>query len=181
MALDILKFLSEADPDHPSIEADSWYEAVATALEEQYPEVLKPIQAQIQRMSDTLWESEDLFKYDWSAFEDLIGILYRKQGYAVEVTQDVADMGVDVWARKEDERVAIQVKHFQEGNTVGRETLQKIGSTLAKGDADQAVVVTSSAFADTAEQYARDFPDLKLIDHDELIRRLSEAGIPPPA
>jgi HJR/Mrr/RecB family endonuclease len=114
-------------------------------------------------------------------FEYLVGTLYDDMGYEAAVTQKSSDAGVDVWAQRNGERVAIQVKQNSEGNTVGRPVLQKISSTIAKGDADQAVVVTSSTFADTAETYARDFgTNMELIDGDKLVRMLSESNVPPP-
>jgi len=74
-----------------------------------------------------------------------------------------------------------QAKQNRTGQPVGREPLQKLVSTLAKGDADEAVVVTSSDFADTATRYAHDFgPELTLVNADELLKRLNESTLPPP-
>lgn len=166
--------------DHPSIDQGFWIENINIALKQQYQPAIEPIAEQIERLQGGLWETSDLYEVDWREFENLIGDLYRDDGFDVDVTQSSADLGVDVWARDGEENMAIQIKHFQTDQTVGREVLQKLVSTLAKGDADKAIVVTSSEFADTAQRYAADFgEDLELINGDELVQRLSESSIPP--
>lgn len=177
---DALSVLETTDYDHPAIDQANWQESIREALKNRYLKILHPIDEQLSRIECGLWEPQDLSAYDWREFEHLIGDLYRDNGHEVTVSQSGPDMGVDVWAKNNDTRMAIQVKHFQEGDTVGREPLQKLVSTLAKGDADQAVVVTSSNFAETAKRYAADFgTGLSLIDRDELLRQLSESTIPP--
>lgn len=180
-SIEIMEFLSDVNHSHPSVEVSAWYDTIEMALDEQYPEALHPIKEKIRRMDSGLWEKSHLYQYNWDEFETLVATLYEDAGYETEVTQSVLDQGVDVWAENNDERVAIQVKHFKNESTVGRETLQKLVSTLAKGDADQAVVITSSTFARTAIQYGDDFgPDLELVDEEMLLKRLSESNVPPP-
>jgi HJR/Mrr/RecB family endonuclease len=177
----ILSYLETVDSSHPSIDEESWEDSMETALEEQYTDILTPIISQIDRLEDSLWEKHHLHQMTWEEFEELIGSLYDSLSYTTTVTQDTADLGVDVWAENDEERVAIQVKQFSEGNTVGRETLQKLASTIAKGDADRAIVITSSSFARTAKQYSNDFgKNMELVDGDDLIQMLSQSEIPPP-
>lgn len=177
----ILSYLETVDSSHPSIDVDSWEYSMETALEEQYPDILTPIISQIDRLQDSLWKKHHLYQMSWEEFEGLIGSLYDSLGYTTTVTQGTADMGVDVWVKNDEERVAIQVKQFSPGNVVGREPLQKTVSTIAKGDADETVVVTSSQFARTAEEYANAFGSgLELISGDDLIEMLTESDIPPP-
>ncbi|WP_138004683.1 restriction endonuclease [Halalkalirubrum salinum] len=65
--------------------------------------------------------------------------------------------------------------------SLGSTPLQKLASTLAMGTADQIVVVTSSSFAKTAKDYARDFgSEILLVDGSDLIHRLTDAEVPPP-
>lgn len=177
----ILEFLDDVTESHPSIDAEGWRDAIHTALSDEYPDILKPITSQIERLGKGMWKEEQLHNMSWQEFEQLIGSLYSSQGYSVTVTQDTADKGVDVWMEKDGERTAVQVKQFSEANKVGRQTLQKLVSTIAKGDADKSLVVTSGEFTRTAVQYAEDFgPGLKLIDGEELIQLLSESDVPPP-
>ena len=176
----ISMFMNDVDLSHPSIDAEHWEESIEMALEEQYVNILSPIVDQVEKMESGMWELDDLHQISWQEFESLIGTLYESFGYETEVTSDTADMGIDVWARNSDERVAIQAKRYQEGNTVGRETLQKLASTLAKGDADRVVVVTTSEFARTAEEYSDSFgSEIELIDGEELRDQLNNSDIPP--
>ncbi len=180
-SVQVLEYLQTVDPTHPAIEAEQWQRTIRTALEERFPDSVIPVQKQVQRLKSSRWTRTQLNDLDWAEFEVIIAALFDARGYETEVTAGTKDLGVDVWAEAGDERIAIQAKHFTDGNTVGRETLQKLSSTLAKGDADRAIVVTSSSFASTAEQYAADFPQgLELMDGDDLLRALSESGVPPP-
>ena len=173
-------FMDNVDLSHPSIDAEHWEESLEMALEEQYVNVLSPIADQVEKMESGMWELDDLYQISWQEFETLIGTLYESFGYETEVTSDTADMGIDVWATNADERVAVQAKRYQEGNRVGRETLQKLASTLAKGDADRVIVVTTSEFARTAKEYSDSFgSEIELIDGEELRDQLNNSDIPP--
>ncbi|WP_459879759.1 restriction endonuclease [Halorubrum gandharaense] len=176
----IVTYLKTAPEDHPSIDSKQWREAISISLEEEYQEILTPIVKQIERLGNEPWQREHLYEITWEEFESLIGELYGGLGFNTEVTKETADLGVDVWAERDGDRTAIQVKQYSETNTVGRETLQKLLSTIARGEANRAVVVTSGDFAYTAKQYAADTPDMELIDGDELLEMLSESEIPPP-
>jgi hypothetical protein len=178
---DILSFLSDVDTTHSSVDADEWMNQIELALEEEYPNVLHPIHKQVENMDGSLWEHSYFSSYSWQEFEDLIGGMYNSMGYRTEVTSDTADMGVDVWAYDDGDDIAIQAKKYQEDNRVGRETLQKLASTLAKGDANHAVVITTSSFTRTAEDYAEEFgSDIEIIDGNELIDMLNRSPLPPP-
>ena len=176
----ILKYLSMVNESHPSVDGERWREAVRTALKNQSPDILTPILSQIERLKSGLWEQEQFYNLSWEEFEELVGALYEDRGYDVEVTQGVADLGVDVWAERNGERIAIQVKQYADGNTVGRETLQKLASTISKGDADRVIIITSGEFARTAEVYASDFGSkMELINGEKLVQMLSESEVPP--
>jgi len=177
----IVEFLNRVDPDHPSVSASDWRKALTTAVKRTSPNVLRPIDNQIQTMQGGMWEHSDLFEYNWQEFESLVGSLYADKGYNIEVTTDTNDGGVDVWARSETDTVAIQVKQNSTGNTVGRRVLQQLASTIAMGSADRVVIVTSAEFATTAVEYATAFgPEMELINGEELVRRLSMSDLPPP-
>lgn len=177
----IATFLGKVDNEHPSVEAAEWQDALETSVDNLFPNVLRPIDSQIEAMKDGMWERSDLYTYDWEEFESLVGSLYADEGYDTEVTQDTNDEGVDVWARSPTETVAIQVKQNSQGNSVGRRVLQQLASAIAKGSADRVVVVTSAEFTNTAIDYAAEFgTNMNLIDGDELVRRLSVSDLPPP-
>lgn len=176
----IAAFLDRVDHDHPSVEATEWQDALVTAVNDTFPNVLRPIDRRIEAMGEKMWERSDLLVYDWKEFESLVGSLYADEGYDVEVTIATNDGGVDVWARSPTETVAIQVKQNSQGNTVGRRVLQQLASTIAKGSADRVVVVTSADFTDTATEYATEFgPEMELVNGNDLVRQLSASDLPP--
>jgi len=177
----ILEFMCEVDMTHPSVDSNHWNKSIELALEEQYLNVLLPIKKQIEEMNNGLWELDDLYNSSWQEFEELIASLYKSFGYATEVTSATSDMGVDVWARNSEERVAIQAKQYQQGNNVGRGTIQKLVSTLAKGDADRVIVVTTAEFAYTAKEYSDEFgSEVELTDGKNLLDKLNRSNIYPP-
>jgi hypothetical protein len=97
------------------------------------------------------------------------------------VTQGSGDRGVDVYARKSGETVAIQAKHNSKSNRVGRPPVQKLGGILATNDADRAIVVTSASFTGTAKEEADNFGDgMELIPRSELLQMLNESELIPP-
>jgi restriction endonuclease Mrr len=178
---EIVEFIEDNNVTNLTISEADMRESVHHALESNSNEPLKDRIKTIEDIGDSLWKGRHLSEYGWEEFEHLVGDLFKSEGYSTSVTQKSADMGVDVWANKDGDRTAIQVKKFSKQNTVGREPLQKVASAIAKGDADKVVVVTSSSFADTAEQYADDFgSNMQLVDRAELLRRLNKSNVVPP-
>ncbi len=178
---EILRYIETAGQSHPAIHPTEWRKTVDMAIEEMTSDSLKPLISEVEQLKEGIWEREHLYQMSWQEFEHLIGSLYDSLGYRTEVTQGTSDMGVDVWAERDGVRQAIQVKQFGRGNPVGREPLQKTVSAIAKGDAHEAVVITSSRFTRTAIEYAADFgPGLELISGEKLIEKLSLSDVPPP-
>lgn len=178
---DVLDFLEDSDTEHSSVQPDQWKNDIRTGLEDVSPEIIRPLVDLVDRMDEALWERRHLHEFSWEEFERLVADVFESEGYETRVTQSSSDKGIDIWARSENERIAIQVKQYSGSNTVGRPTLQKIASTIATGDADRAIVATSNEFANTAKNYADDFgPKMQLIDGTELIEILSESEINPP-
>jgi HJR/Mrr/RecB family endonuclease len=100
---------------------------------------------------------KDINKRDWEKMEHLVGKLFESKGYAVTVTQPTGDFGVDVWAKKPDDKIAIQVKHQE--SDVGYDTIAKtVGATLAKTN-HILIVSTKSGFTKQAMAYQMDHSD----------------------
>lgn len=93
-------------------------------------------------------------RFDWRDMEEIVGKLFEKKGYRVEVTQSSVDFGVDVWARKLDEEIAIQVKHYEKD--VGFDALTKTVA-VTFGKANKAIVIsTKSGFSKQSYEYQND-------------------------
>lgn len=96
----------------------------------------------------------NFLRFEWRDMEEIVGKLFEKKGYRVEVTQASGDFGVDVWARKLDEEIAIQVKHYEKD--VGFDALTKTVA-VTFGKASKAIVIsTKSGFSKQSYEYQND-------------------------
>jgi len=92
--------------------------------------------------------------------EKLVGKLFQKKGYHIEVTKKAGDFGIDVWAYNLNEKIGIQVKHFEAD--VGFDALSKtVGVTVGKVN-KVIVISTKSAFTKQCYEYQ--------IDHQHFVK-----------
>lgn len=113
----------------------------------------------------------------WQEFEDLLGELFRREGYRVDKTADSRDGGVDHVLRRNGEVAFVQAKRWNQRQVSLSVVQRTYGVTKAAG-AQRALVVTCGEFTLDAISFAHDLPDeLELIDADELLRRLRAQGL----
>jgi restriction system protein len=94
----------------------------------------------------------------WQKFELLIGELYRRQGYEVEVcAADGSDGGVDITLRRGGQTTLVQCKHWKVYR-VGVAAVRELFGVLTAEKADQAVLVTSGRFTPDAVAFAAGKP-----------------------
>ena len=86
-------------------------------------------------------------------FERLVAKLFERKGYKTTVTQERSDFGVDVLAEAGNDKIAIQVKHWQ-ASVGGPDVHKTVGSMMTFG-ANRAMVVTSSDFTNQAYEIQR--------------------------
>lgn len=88
-------------------------------------------------------------------FELRVASMYQKKGYKTEVTPHSGDYGVDVFAWKGDERIAIQAKMYG-GSTrkVNRATIMQLYGAAAYFECTKAVVVTDGIVLSDAMEVA---------------------------
>lgn len=89
-------------------------------------------------------------------FEEFIAKLFNSQGYKTEVTKKTGDYGVDVIAENGLEKIAIQCKKYQEGNSVGNQTVQMFLGAMQLKDlkANRGIIITTSEFTKQAYMQA---------------------------
>ncbi len=89
-------------------------------------------------------------------FEEFIAKLFNSQGYKTDVTKKTGDYGVDVIAENDLEKIAIQCKKYQEGNSVGNQTVQMLlGAMQLKNlKANKGIIITTSEFTKQAYMQA---------------------------
>lgn len=116
---------------------------------------------------------------DSRGFEELVAMLFEKQGYTALLTGGRGDGGIDVLAEKRDgpvfERIAVQCKHVTA--PVGPEDLRALFGAVANDQSiTSGVLVTSSTFSRDSRRFA-DGKRLGLIDRSELKAKLKMLGV----
>ena len=107
---------------------------------------------------------EDL---SWQEFELVVGELYRRQGYVVEMCSgDGSDGGVDLWLRKDGRTTLVQCKHWKVYK-VGVSPVRELFGILNAEKADHAILVTTGRFTRDAKAFAAGKP-VELIAGDQL-------------
>jgi restriction system protein len=77
-------------------------------------------------------------------FENLLGRLYSKMGYIVTHSGQTGDQGVDLIAIKGNEKIAIQAKKRNEGESVGNDAIQQAFSGQGMYGCNRVVVITTT-------------------------------------
>ena len=107
----------------------------------------------------------------WQEFELMIGELYRRQGYTVELCSgDGSDGGVDLWLRRDGKTVLVQCKHWKVYK-VGVSPVRELFGILAAEKADYAIFVTTGRFTQDARAFAAG-KAMELIDGETLAATL---------
>ncbi|MFH0714581.1 MAG: restriction endonuclease [Candidatus Diapherotrites archaeon] len=86
--------------------------------------------------------------------------MFGLMGYETKLTPKTNDFGVDVLAIKKDERIAIQVKKYSQGNNVGNDIVQKLLGAMQQKNtkANKGIIVTTSDFTKSARIQAEETP-----------------------
>ena len=90
-------------------------------------------------------------RLSWKEAENLVGKLFEKKGYSVQVTGKSGDFGIDVEAKSDTEYIGIQVKHWS--MDVGFEDVAKTLGVSSKFN-KVIIVSTKSGFTSQAMQFA---------------------------
>ena len=111
---------------------------------------------------------------DGHEFEYFCAQLLKDNGFhRVTVTKGSNDQGVDIIAKKDGHRFAIQCKRYQ--NSVGNRAVQEINAGKQYYDCDQAIVLTNSYFTPSAVSLAEK-TGVWLWDRVALEKMLTAAG-----
>lgn len=108
-------------------------------------------------------------------FEVTVATLFERSGYEVSFTPSAGDFGIDLLATNPQETLAIQVKHLKD--RTGIKAVQEAFSGARFYNADQAVVVASGVYTDSAKTLAARL-DVRLIDGKCLKKQWYEAQLP---
>lgn len=88
-------------------------------------------------------------------FEELVCEHYRKQGYKTEITPSSGDYGVDVFATKGKEKLAIQAKMYGSSTRkINRQCVMELHGAKDYFDCTKAIIATDGTFLTDAIQVA---------------------------
>lgn len=107
-------------------------------------------------------------------FEFEIARLLCLMGYEAHATQATNDDGIDVFARREHEKVLIQCKRWT-SKPVGRSVVDELAGAAVRHAATRTIIATTSTFSDDAKRVAREH-QIELWDFDVLRSMFAEHG-----
>ena len=112
-------------------------------------------------------------------FEFLAGEYLKKEGYEVEVTQGVADWGVDVFAEKDGVRIAVQAKMYGDCKTcITRRMMMELYGVMHYFDCQRAMMIYNGRIMPDALQVAEKLGiQLVYLDQHRLDQLLPEVSI----
>jgi len=116
---------------------------------------------------------EDLDGLSWEDFEELLLVMFQRNGHRARLTQNGADFGADLILEQSGERGVVQAKHWP-GKDVGVKAVQEIVAAAPHYRATRTLVVTSGYFTKQAIELAKS-NKVELWDRDRLLRQLATA------
>lgn len=111
---------------------------------------------------------EDIKSLSWKEFEEFIGSLFEKLGYAVEVTGGLDDGGIDLIIRKEGRTSFVQCKKYQTSKVSLSMVRDFYGAMNANLNFESGYFITTGIFTLEAKHFAEDKP-IELIDGSKLM------------
>jgi restriction system protein len=109
----------------------------------------------------------------WRQFEELVGEVYRRQGYLVlENPSDGADGGIDLRLRKNGQITFVQCKHWK-SKSVGVKVVRELYGVMTAAKANNGVLATFGNFSQEARSFAKSKP-IQLITGNQLVKLITE-------
>ncbi len=103
-------------------------------------------------------------------FEFEIGKVYSRLGYQIKVTKRSGDGGVDVIAKKDNETIYIQCKHYGENTHLGAPELQAFWGCCSGNGIHKGVMVCTSSLTKDARAFANKLKGkLEIVGMKELL------------
>lgn len=106
-------------------------------------------------------------KMTGTEFEKYIGEILKSQGYKIQLTAGSHDYGVDIIARQDNTKIAVQLKRYS--SSVGRSAISDAVAGLAHYKCNKSMVITNHYFTKEAKILAES-NNCELINRDELAR-----------
>lgn len=118
---------------------------------------------------------QKLRSIDWFQFEQVIALLYSKQGYAVTRRGGAnPDGGIDVVIEKAGTRTAVQCKHWKTWN-VGVKAVREFLGALTDSGIQKGIFITLRGYTGDAKHLAEKH-GIELLNETGLVQMLEAAG-----
>jgi restriction system protein len=109
----------------------------------------------------------------WRQFEELVGEVFRRQGYLVlENPSEGVDGGIDLRLRKNGQMTFVQCKHWK-SKSVGVKIVRELYGVMTGKKANIGIIVTFGNFTQEAKAFAKGKP-IHLIGGNQLVNLISE-------
>jgi len=149
----------------PLLSMLSWFFAGAVLVAWVMAEVWKLMN---RRLLDGQSDIESIRRLSWSEFERLVSEAYRRRGYLADVVgSSSGDGGIDLRLTGHGEKVLVQCKQWK-AYKVGVTTVRELLGVVVSEKANRGIVVTSGRFTQEATMFARQNPQIVLVDGPEL-------------
>lgn len=106
-------------------------------------------------------------------FEHYLALVFRSQGYHVEVTKSSSDFGGVLLLRKRKEKAVVQAKRYGEDRKVGVDAINEEVGTAGYYNATKKMVITNRCFNEAAKTSAKR-NEITLLNRDDLIRMINQ-------
>lgn len=128
------------------------------------------------------WDLNYLGRLSPADFELVVGALITAEGFEVEYAGPTVERGIDLVAQKSgfirSKTTVIAVT--PPGGTVSPATVEQIERARTMNGADHAIIVRPTPFGTDVRTVAADIGTVELLAGDNLIDRLTAAGVSPP-
>ena len=115
-------------------------------------------------------------------YEEAVAIRFRKQGFESHLTLDSHDYGVDVFARKGHERIAIQAKMYGgSSRLINREMVLQLQGAKDYFECTHAIIVTDGQMTSNVSEVAEKLGIPILVLSGEQLRADQSAEMPSPS
>ncbi len=115
---------------------------------------------------------------DWFQFEKLVALVYRKLGYTVTRLGGAnPDGGIDLVVEKDNQRLAVQCKHWKTWN-VGVKAVREFLGALTDAGIRQGIFITLSGYTGEAKQLAEKH-GIEIVNENGLAKMIDGRGARP--
>lgn len=122
---------------------------------------------------------ESRFELHPKLYEDVVGSVFRSQGFYTEVTAYQKDGGIDVVLSSNDKTIGVQVKRYR--NKIDVEQIRAFAGALLLGGHTSGIFVATSSYTGVAKETSRAFGakgiPIELIDAEKFYEALKVSQI----